>query len=198
METTCRYCSLEKALKYQNENVINRFTKLYELSFEEANDIFYETKKWLWLIAQPDLPKMWIIYPLKIIDEMWHNFILFTDDYTRYCLDYFGHYIHHSPTTKSEKIAVQKELQEDFSDITKKQIERVYQQCMSIYNQLGLDTLFKWYIEYPEQYGTDFFKHRRKDDFLVRKPTPELLTLVRQVKAGRIAITKTKYWTLNK
>ncbi len=35
--------------------------------------------------------------PTKDIDEVWHNHILFTREYTRDCLEIFGKYLHHNP-----------------------------------------------------------------------------------------------------
>ncbi|MEJ7658804.1 MAG: hypothetical protein WKG07_03825 [Hymenobacter sp.] len=41
---------------------------------------------------------------LLIIDEMWHNFILFTPAYHAFCQAHFQKYLHHVPATKQEKI----------------------------------------------------------------------------------------------
>ncbi|MGH8557243.1 MAG: glycine-rich domain-containing protein [Methylococcales bacterium] len=35
--------------------------------------------------------------PTKVIDDGWHNFILFTHDYKKFCLDFLGRFIHHEP-----------------------------------------------------------------------------------------------------
>ena len=34
------------------------------------------------------------------VDNMWHNFILFTSDYTKFCKEHTGKFIHHEPTTE--------------------------------------------------------------------------------------------------
>src|SRR5262245_40287193 len=40
---------LAQALQYKNEAIVHKFLESYALSFEEASDLFEETKKWLWL-----------------------------------------------------------------------------------------------------------------------------------------------------
>lgn len=36
--------------------------------------------------------------PSRIVDEAWHTFILFTRDYTDFCQNAFGTYLHHAPS----------------------------------------------------------------------------------------------------
>ncbi|MDJ0535879.1 MAG: hypothetical protein QNJ70_25890 [Xenococcaceae cyanobacterium MO_207.B15] len=98
--------TLQEVILYQNNAVLNRFTEKWDLPFDEARDIFKETKKWLWLIAynqeiKDSIVTLFIIQSPLIIDEMWHTFILFTKDYHKFCDKYFGYYIHHYPRTKS-------------------------------------------------------------------------------------------------
>lgn len=38
------------------------------------------------------------------VDEVWHQFILFTKHYMRFCQDTVGHYVHHLPGTSSTPI----------------------------------------------------------------------------------------------
>jgi len=66
---------LSMMLDYKNENVISRFTDMFDVQEQEAEDIFQETMKFLFLVQVKG-----IVVPdeLLIIDEMWHNFILFT------------------------------------------------------------------------------------------------------------------------
>ena len=74
---------------------------------EEAEAIFTETKKFLYISRQPGV---FIPDELLIVDEMWHNFILFTATYQEFCLRYFGIYIHHTPAAKAEKIKHREQL----------------------------------------------------------------------------------------
>ena len=43
---------LHKLKELKNENVLNRFLNQFSFSYDEATDIFEETKKWLWLCAK--------------------------------------------------------------------------------------------------------------------------------------------------
>lgn len=63
---------------------------------EEAEANFTELKKYL-IIVSSNRKKVWSIYSVRI-DSVWHEFILFTEAYAEYCKNYFGFYIHHSPS----------------------------------------------------------------------------------------------------
>lgn len=190
MSTKFQSCSLNKAISYENYEVVHRFTRLYEISLDEANDIFLETKKWLWLAGQPKSHTITIIDPLIIIDEMWHNFILFTREYTNYCFDCYGRYIHHAPTTQREKDNRQKQLKEDSTRAREEQMQKLLQQCALISENLGAATLLKWFVEYPERYNEEFFNNRRKNVSIYYTPPPDLQALATHIKAGRILIKK--------
>lgn len=42
------------------------------------------------------------LVPTREIDEFWHNHILYTRNYVQDCLNIFGHYLHHEPTSPDE------------------------------------------------------------------------------------------------
>ena len=56
--------------------------------------VFLELKKFLFLVhaSRRDLP----VTSLGV-DTVWHEFILFTAQYTAFCTRFFGTYIHHNP-----------------------------------------------------------------------------------------------------
>jgi hypothetical protein len=93
-----------KALAYENADVIESFRADHDVSLDEARALFEDTKKWLWLCGtRPRAMRMTVFGPMKQLDAMWHTFILFTREYTEYCMTHFGHYIHHAPTTRAER-----------------------------------------------------------------------------------------------
>ncbi|TQV87935.1 hypothetical protein [Aliikangiella coralliicola] len=151
--------SLEQIDAYENPNVISRFVDIFGVTSEEAIDIFTHTKKWLWLAHEQRLDqtytnKMEIDEPLLVIDEMWHNFVLFTKDYTNFCFHYFGYYLHHQPTTDAEKIKFQKEIQSvplEQKDEVLKDKRRPQYECT--YDKLGRKAFEKLYFEYPKKYS---------------------------------------------
>ncbi len=141
------------SLLYKNEDVIHRFTKIYDVKQSEAEDIFNETLKWLWITQNVDFP-FFIDDSILILDEMWHNFILFTNDYHEYCLKYFGKFIHHQPSTASEQEAWKKNWKAEMKKY-EKQLKKQYE---LVYDYLGEDTLKKWYVTYSENYSKEKIK----------------------------------------
>ena len=69
---------------------------------QEADALFSEVKKFI-VLARSDETKIWEMYSLRI-DEVWHQFVLFTAQYIEFCQRFFGRYVHHSPSNapKSE------------------------------------------------------------------------------------------------
>ena len=150
--------TLDDVLAYSNSDVVYRFQKTYGVSREQSEDIFIQVKKWLWLSHQhrrAGIGKgLFIDRPLIVIDEMWHNFVLFTIEYAAFCRKYFGYYIHHAPATEAEDRegkATYGALGLDERMRARKDLLRP--QYEFIYDHLGRDTLTKWYFEYPKVFG---------------------------------------------
>ncbi|WP_315814861.1 hypothetical protein [Paraflavitalea speifideaquila] len=151
---------LTTLLQYNNEDVLSRFTDLFEVTETEAADIFTETRKFLFICGQPDV---FIPDELLIIDEMWHNFILFTATYQDFCHQYFGTYLHHQPASKVEKIRHQEQLAADVATTRKVFNEKLTRFMTVTYDQLGHDTMIKWFQQYPVQYSKQVIKSLRKN-----------------------------------
>lgn len=150
--------TLDDVMAYTNEDVVARFIKIYGIEKQEANIIFDSTKKWIWLCYYRrqvgEEQNLVIDSPLVIIDEMWHNFVLFTKGYSDFCRRFFGHYMHHAPTTSSmqqETMDLFKSLSEDA--IQEKLIEQKRWQYEFVYDHLGKDEFLLWYKQYPKQYS---------------------------------------------
>lgn len=142
--------------KEDESNVIDGFMLRYDVSREEAMEIWSETKKWLWLCNESRTEKtqlnMMITEHLLMIDEMWHNFILYTKTYEKFCMDNFNRFIHHSPTSKSEK---------DNPDLDSFQ-EKLRNQLSYIFDKLGEDTVKKWYKVFPKKYSKENINSLKK------------------------------------
>ncbi|MEI8103297.1 MAG: hypothetical protein WCG84_00115 [Candidatus Moraniibacteriota bacterium] len=142
--------SLQQVLDYDNARVLNKFRTMYSVSQDEVQEIFTEMKKWLWLSAQrkasvrngqlKDFGTLVIHTGMVIIDELWHTFILHTQDYTDFCNRYFGFYIHHSPGSP---------------DFLPQSDEKNREQLNYIWDLLGGETLVRWYEEYPVRYSPE-------------------------------------------
>lgn len=81
---------------YEAPFVIERLLKNGVVeSPEEGEFLFREFKRWMQITAS-DRSRLWPIFSLQI-DEVWHAFILYTREYTAFCNQHFGRYVHHTP-----------------------------------------------------------------------------------------------------
>ena len=94
--------SLDEVLEYKHEGLVERLENDLKISREEADLLFLDLKKFLFLCGsqRKNAPHV----PPAEIDEAWHTFLLFSRDYRDFCLKYFGVFIHHRPFTKREKV----------------------------------------------------------------------------------------------
>lgn len=150
---------LDQILAYKNEDIICRFTDMMDVGEIEAEDIFIETKKFLYL---SQLPGIFIPDELLILDEMWHNFILFTKEYHLFCESNFGRYVHHQPATKAEKLTHRKEREQDPVLAKADFNEKLEVLISATYDHLGEETVIKWFQTYPFVYSTTNIKKLRK------------------------------------
>ncbi len=149
--------TLADVVAYENQDVIERFVKIYGVEKNQANQIFNSTKKWMWLSLQRrrlgHKKHLVIDVPLVVIDEMWHNFILFTRPYSQFCEQFFGFYMHHAPTTNqmvedgkaSNANLTPEQMRQKILDDKRWQYEFVY-------DQLGQEEFLLWYKHYPKIY----------------------------------------------
>lgn len=145
-----RVAPLEDVLAYQHDPVLRRFVTLYDMPLEEADELFTETKKFLWACAMTPHSMM----PTTIIDKMWHNFILFTPDYADFCNRYFGYFVHHLPADKEFERA------KDPNGFRERAQSGFIQQITTLNDLFGPETILEWYLEHPLRYATDFFATR--------------------------------------
>ena len=79
--------------EYHNSLLIERFSMQKKISVQESEYQFECLKEFLLQCSLSSKP----IQPSKQIDEMWHEFILFTRDYYYFCKNYLGQFVHHVP-----------------------------------------------------------------------------------------------------
>lgn len=80
-------------LNYRNETVLKKYCIEYNVSKEDAELLFIEMLKFLYLCSISEKS----LSPSKAIDKMWHTFILCTKDYAKFCEAHLGGFIHHNP-----------------------------------------------------------------------------------------------------
>jgi hypothetical protein len=62
---------------------------------EEARTLFQEVKKYLVLAARDDARAI-PMFSVRV-DEVWHQFVLFTAEYAEFCTRFAGRFLHHVP-----------------------------------------------------------------------------------------------------
>jgi hypothetical protein len=138
--TTGEPVSLDDVLAYRHPAVLRRYRKEHDASQQEAEEVFRETLKWLYLCHRaaadgPDGFDCSISPELEKLDWMWHTFLLFTRDYADFCDRSFGTFIHHVPDEgEDEAVEVEETLR-----------ARLSRQLGLVYDVLGEETLTAWY-----------------------------------------------------
>jgi hypothetical protein len=85
------------ALDFEAPYLLEKLLKDYIVdSTEQGDALFTEVKRYL-VLNHVDRTKAWKMYSLRV-DEAWHQFVLFTVEYSAFCDKYFGHYAHHAPS----------------------------------------------------------------------------------------------------
>jgi hypothetical protein len=85
------------ALDYEAPFLIEKLVKdRFVDTPEDACALFTEVKRYL-VLSHVDRTKTWRMRS-ACVDEVWHQFVLFTVEYSAFCIKYFGHYRHHSPS----------------------------------------------------------------------------------------------------
>jgi hypothetical protein len=159
--------SLERALAYEYDAIPYKFLEDYAVTIDDARELFHETKKWLWLVNAARrgdgtlVRSLAVTEELRIIDAMWHTFVLFTREYAEYCDEVFGRFIHHVPTTKFQKDRDDELIRSDPAAFRAQVNARKQAQYGFIYDQLGAETLKRWYLEYPRRFRSAVAKKSR-------------------------------------
>lgn len=84
---------IDKALSFNLVNVTERYARKHDIPMQLAKEHEQETKKYLILCGATNKE-----YGMRgPVDEYWHEFILFTLPYHRFCNLVSGAYIHHAP-----------------------------------------------------------------------------------------------------
>ena len=145
---------LNVLLEYKNPAVLKLYVQNYPNNKLTAGQAFTEILKYLWLSqkhaidmkSNPDVEtfprECFMPRSMREIDEMWHEFILFTEAYTTFCLNYFGEYMHHLPNIFDNSPQPR--------DIVEREVEKL---IPYIFDHLGEDTVRTWFASYLD--GTE-------------------------------------------
>jgi hypothetical protein len=139
---TNRQPSLSEILAYRHPGVLRRYIKEHQATPEEAEDVFREMLKFLYVShrAGTDGPEGFgfvVSTDIEKIDWMWHSFLLFTMDYADFCERHYGSFLHHVPSEAEDEhdtLADEGSLR-----------ARLERQFALVYDVLGEETLTAWY-----------------------------------------------------
>lgn len=131
---------LDDVLAYRHPAVVRRYLKDHGGSQAEADEVFREMLKWLYLCgrAAAEGVDCFMSADMERVDRMWHAFVLFTRDYAAFCERYFGVFLHHVPEDDSGDGGEPSETETG---------ERLARQYGYVYDLLGEETLRAWYDE---------------------------------------------------
>ena len=90
---------LERMMEYDHPALKERMVVKTKWSEDAANELFEDMKRFLYLCAVNE----GAMAPPEEIDEIWHNFILFTGDYADFCNETVGFFLHHQPLTVAQR-----------------------------------------------------------------------------------------------
>lgn len=91
---------IARAMSFPMGDVLERYAKEQRLPLDVAEEHERELKRFLALCAIEPTSSYGMRGP---IDELWHTFIVFTEQYAAFCDQVVGHFLHHSPNTSSGK-----------------------------------------------------------------------------------------------
>jgi hypothetical protein len=114
---------LNDVMAYEHPRLLTRLEEKVGMDASTARETFEDVKRFLYLCAIANEP----LAPTEQIDEVWHNFILYTQDYATFCQTHFGFPIQHVPWNNSEV------ADSDGSIVrrTRENAERVFGQSLS-------------------------------------------------------------------
>ena len=92
---------MSDALAYEAPYLIEKLLKDHIVDTpEEGRALFREVKRFI-VLVRSDETTLWDMHSLRI-DEVWHQFVLFTSEYIKFGHQYFDTYIQHSPSNSPE------------------------------------------------------------------------------------------------
>jgi len=86
-------------------HVVERMMREYNWPRRTLLAACEQYRHFLWLVKKYD--QEYQLTPSKEVDEVWHNHILFTEQYNKDCNVLFGRYFHHRPSNTPESLSHQ-------------------------------------------------------------------------------------------
>lgn len=134
-------------LSYHHQPILKRYADDFPNNNMSAQEAFSELIKYIWLCKkhEEDRGKLqdealnftcFIHEEMREIDDMWHTFLLFTQEYHKFCQLYVGYFFHHQPYTGEQEAMSPLQYQRELTSY-----------LTYIYDNLGEATVRKWFKE---------------------------------------------------
>ncbi|MFK7934334.1 MAG: hypothetical protein AB8G22_12550 [Saprospiraceae bacterium] len=155
--------SLAEVLTFKvTPSIYDRFAHSFpSIPREEAELIYQDCLRFLWLLAKkdeerksdPTVPDVVITKGMRIIDEMWHSFILYTEYYVAFCDKYLGEFKHHPPVLHKFYQNQEARSEEERWELALGE----FIEC--VYEELGEEVAVRWFATYVEKYDFPHMMH---------------------------------------
>lgn len=90
---------LNKVMNYRFEPLIGRLVDKKGLLRQEAENLYTDMLRFMFLCGTVGKT----LAPSERIDLAWHEFLLFTREYQRFCRSMFGFFVHHNPVESGKR-----------------------------------------------------------------------------------------------
>ncbi len=106
---------------FSMDRVIERYKKDYNVPCQTAKKHEQELRRYLTLCALYPASK----FPMfsKEVDDFWHTFLLFTQEYQSFCEHFAGRFIHHDPRDHVNKKLDPEQAKIAYDDFAEKYLE---------------------------------------------------------------------------
>lgn len=140
--------TLTEVLSYQHPAVVRRFQKEHPEKAHLAEQLFSDLLRFFWTSKKhllereksPENESLQFTFimddEMRDIDQIWHVFLLYTQDYMDFCDKYFGEFLHHQP----DIVPTFKKGSFDFESNLQKFLSYVY-------DELGEDVVERWFSQ---------------------------------------------------
>jgi len=78
-----------------------------QLTEEQLNLVFTGLKHFFQICCEEN--RQMVVMPSQVVDDAWHEFILFTESYGQFCDHAFGRFLHHTPAEAMDSPSQAKE-----------------------------------------------------------------------------------------
>lgn len=155
---------LSAAVEYRNPDVVDSFLATWAMPRAEAELLFEDIRRWIWLSAKAreTQAKLFIDAKLRLFDEMWHTFVLFTKEYAAFCEKYVGRFCHHAPTTQPQHREIARRAAEDPEEYVRKLRDDYTALITLVVNELGEDVATRWFETYRRVHTEEYMRSIHK------------------------------------